>query len=90
MRANKFFNVFTGNFFETLNSLMRDKDLEWPKLKAFTDDKLKLASMVIYGIDTVENIVGMGENSGKHHFLPFPQCSYMLSCPGCLKLRIVW
>ena len=35
--------------------------------------------MVISVFDTVENIVGKGENAGYLHFLPLPQCFHKAS-----------
>ena len=40
--------------------------------------------------DTVENIVGKGENDGNQHFLFFPQCFQKVSFPSSLKVGIVW
>ena len=34
---------------------------EWSKLKAFADDKIKLAKMMVFVLDRVESIVGKGE-----------------------------
>ena len=45
----------------------------WPKSKAFADDKLTVAQMMIFFFfDGVENIVGKGENACGQHFLLFP------------------
>ena len=44
------------------------------KFKAFADDKSNLAKMLIFLLDSVENIVEKGENAGYQHFLLFPQC----------------
>ena len=48
--------------------------LDVTKLKAFADDKINEAQMMISVFDRVENIVGKGENAGPKHFLLFPQC----------------
>ena len=40
--------------------------------------------------DSVENIVGKGENAGYQHFLLFPQCVQEASSWGSLKGGIVW
>ena len=40
------------------NSLPNDKFLDWFKLKALADEKTKLAKMMIFVCDRVENIVG--------------------------------
>ena len=56
-----------------INSLPNDKILDWSKLKALADnkikvtEKLKIILKIILG--RVENIVGNGENAGYH---PFP------------------
>ena len=57
------------------NSLPKDKILNWSKLKAFADDKLKVAKIMTFVLDSVENIVGKGENA---------------SFSGSLKVGIVW
>ena len=49
---------------KSFNPLPNDKILDWSKLKAFADDKFVLES--------VENIVGKGENVGLPAFSPFP------------------
>ena len=56
-----------------INSLPNNKILDWTKLKAFADDKLDNAKIMISVYDWVENIVGKGENLGYQHFLFFPQ-----------------
>ena len=49
----------------TFNSLPNDKNLDVTKLKAFTDDKLNVAKMMIQLFNWVENTVGKkGENAG--------------------------
>ena len=60
------------------------------KLKAFADDKLNVAEMVISALVRVENIVGKGENAGYQHYLLFPQCFQKASFSGLLKVGIVW
>ena len=42
------------------------------KLKAFAEDNLYAANLMIYVFDRVENIVGKGESAGYQHFLLFP------------------
>ena len=39
--------------------------------------------------DSVENIVGIGENAGYQHFLLFPQCFQKGSFSGLVKVGIV-
>ena len=58
------------------------------KLKAFADDKLNTAVMMISLIDRVENTVGKGENAGYQYFLLFPQCFPKPSL-GSLKVGIM-
>ena len=57
----------------TLTLCQKGKILEVTKLKAFADDKLNSAKMMISLFDRVENTVGKGENAGYQHFLLFPQ-----------------
>ena len=54
-------------------SLQNDEILDWSKLKAFADDKLKCENQKLkFDMGRVENIVGKGENGGYQHFLLFP------------------
>ena len=46
-----------------INSLPNNKILGWSKLKAFADDKLKVAKIMIFVFDSVENIVGNEEKA---------------------------
>ena len=64
------------------NSLPNNKILDWSKLKAFADNKIKVAKMMISVFNRVENIVGKGENAGYQHFLLFPQCFQKLVSQG--------
>ena len=43
-----------------------------PKLKAFADDKLHVTQNIAFAFNSVENIVGKGENADYQHFHPFP------------------
>ena len=56
------------------------------KLKAFADDKLNVARMLISLLHRMENTVGKGENAGYQHFLLFPLCFPKPSSLGSLKL----
>ena len=47
-----------------LTLLPNDKILAWFKLNAFADEKINEVKMVIFVFDSVENIVGKGENAG--------------------------
>ena len=53
-----------------VNSLPNDKILDMTKLKAFADDKLNNAKMIIFLFDRLENTEGKGENAACQHFLP--------------------
>ena len=70
--------------YASFNSLPNNKILDWSKVKAFADDKFKVAETRISVFDRVENIVGKGENAGYQHFLLFPQCfqkaSWVIKC----------
>ena len=91
MLVTKIFSVFFPTmFFYPINPLPNNKILDMTKLKAFADDKLKVAKMTISLFDGVENAVGKGENAGYQHFLLFPQCFLKPSYLGSLKVGIVW
>ena len=45
---------------------------------------------MIYAFDSLENIMGKGENAGYQHFLFFPYCFQKLSISGLLKIGIMW
>ena len=76
----------------SLNSLRNDQTLDWSKLNAPADDKIKFLKMMIPGFDRVENIVGKGENGG---LLQCFQRAFYLLCiqralyPGSSKVGIV-
>ena len=58
-------------------------------MKAFADDKIKLAKMSIFVFDRVEKIVGKGENTGTQHFLFFLQYFQKFSTLAYLN-TILW
>ena len=68
-------------------TLPNDKILYVIKFKAFADDKINLAQMMISVFDRVENIVGKGENAGNQHFLLFPHCFQKVSILEVVKCR---
>ena len=72
------------------NSLPNDKILDETKLKAFADDRMNEAQMMISVFDRVENIVGKGENAGYQHFLLSPQCFQKDPFLWSLKAGVVW
>ena len=80
-------NVFDFTFFD---SLPNDKIVDWSKLKAFADNKIKALEMMIFVFDRVENIVGKGENAGYQHFFFFPQCFLKAIHSGSLKVGTEW
>ena len=73
-----------------INSLPHDKILDWFKLKAFADDKMKPTEKLKFVLGRVENTVGKGENAGYQHFLLFLQCFQKASFSGASKVGIVW
>ena len=46
-----------------VNSLPNDIILDWSKLEAFTDDKIKVAKIMIFVFERVENIVEKEDKS---------------------------
>ena len=72
-----------------VNSLINDQILDWSKLKAFAEDKIKLAVKLKFVLERVENIVGKGENAGYQHFLLFPCCFQKASYTRSLNVWIV-
>ena len=56
-----------------INASQNDSFIDLNKFKAFADDKLNVAKIMISVFDRVENTVGKGENAGYQHFLLFPQ-----------------
>ena len=71
------------------NSLPNDYFLDGTKLKAFADDMLNVAKIMIHVFDIVENIMGKGENAVYQHFLLFPRCFQNASFSRSLKVGIV-
>ena len=72
-----------------VNPLRNGKILDWFKLKAFAEDKITVAEMMISLSDKVEKIVEKGENAGYQHFLLFPQCFQKPAISGSLKVWTV-
>ena len=67
------------------NSLPNDKIIDWSKFKAFADNKINENEQLKFGLGTVENIVGKGENAGYQHFLLFTSCFQRASFSRPLK-----
>ena len=74
----------------SFNSLPNNMVLDLTKWKAFADDKINEAQMMISVFDRVENIVGKGENAVFQHFLLFQQYFQKASFMGSLKVGIMW
>ena len=51
-----------------INSLPNGKILDWSKLNAFADDKMKVTEKLLFVYRNAENIVGKGENIGYQYF----------------------
>ena len=83
-------SIMIHDMSSSINSLPNNKILDVTKLKAFADDKINAAQMMISVCDRVESIVGKGENSGYQHFLLFSQCFQRASFLGSLKVGILW
>ena len=75
---------------ERVNSLPNYKILDWSKLKAFADDKIKVTEKLKFVLERVENIVGRGENAAFQHFLLVSQCFQKASYTRSLKVWIMW
>ena len=69
--SNQFFNSRHSPL-QKLNSLPNNTIPEMNKLKAFADDKINVAQMMISVSDRVESILGKGENADYQHFFLFP------------------
>ena len=76
---------YDGANYSSFYSLPNDKIFDVTKLKAFADDKINIAQMMISVFDWLETIVGKGENAGYQHFLLFPQCFQRAYFLGSLK-----
>ena len=72
-----------------LNSLPNNKFLDWSKLKALADDKMKLTEKMKFVLEMVENILWNAENAGCQHFLLFPQYFQKASVCRSFKAGIV-
>ena len=59
--------------FPSFSSLSNDKFSVLSKLKAFADDNSNVTKMTKFAGDSLENIVGKGDNAGYQHFLLFQQ-----------------
>ena len=70
--------------------LPNDKILELTEMRAFADDKVNDAKMMIFFLDRVEKLWGKGKNAGYQHFILFLQCFPKHSSLLLLKVGIVW
>ena len=82
------FPTLLKTFHIFINPLQNGEILDRTKSKAFVDDKLDLAKIMIFVYDMAENIVGKGENAGFQLFLLFSQCFQKASYT--IKVVIVW
>ena len=71
------------------NSLPNDKILARFKLKAFADDKLKVANMMIFVLDGIENIMEIGENAGLPAFSFFSTFFFFRKASLTMSSKIV-
>ena len=81
--------IFSISYY-AFHSLLNDKILDWSKLRAFADNKIKVLKMMIFVFDRVEKNV---ENRRKCWLLAFSPFSTMFSkafYPWSLKAGIVW
>ena len=74
----------------SVNPLPNNKILDWSKLKAIADDKMKVLKMVIFVFDMIENIVEKEGNASYQYFLFLPQCFQKAFYSRSLKVRIMW
>ena len=58
----------------------------WKYLQTAADQKV--AQMMKFVLDRVENIVGKEDNAGYHHILLFPESFHKPSLPGPVKVWI--
>ena len=89
MSNDLFPRCFVRNLYpkKSFNSLPNDKISDQPKLKAFTDNKIKAIEKLKFVQGRNENIVGKGENAGFQHFLLFLQCFQKACFKGVVKSR---
>ena len=67
-----------------INPLPENKIQALSKLKAFADDNFIVAQMMQTFFESLENIVGKGENAGDPHFLLFHNIFKRLLAQVCL------
>ena len=75
---------------EDFNSVPNNKILDLSKLRAFADNKIRLARMMVFVFDRIENIMEKGENAGYQYFLLFPQCFQKVFNSRSLKVGTLW
>ena len=63
-------------------------EMDWTKFKAFADNKLNVAKIMISISDRVKNIVVKGENACYQYFSPFPQLFEKVFFSGSLNLGL--
>ena len=72
------------------NAFTDDENSTLSKSKTFADDKINVTLIIISIFDSVENMVGKGENASNQYFLLFLHCFEKTSFPGTSKGVIVW
>ena len=70
-----------------INSLPKGECLDWSKLKAFADDKMKMTKKLRFLLGKEEKFVGKGKNVGYQHFLLLPQCFQKASLSSSLTIK---
>ena len=73
----------------SLDSLPKDKILDWSKQIEFADEKVIEAQQLNFCIGSIENIVGKGKNAGLQHFPHFPECFQRASFSMSLEDGVV-
>ena len=73
-----------------INSLPNDKILTWSKLKSFADSKIKVADIMIFVFNGLENILGKEKMLDTSIFSFSHNVFNRLFTSGSLKVGIVW
>ena len=59
-------------FLRVNNSLTNSEIVDWPKMKALTDDPINMTYKIEFCLGKGENIVRKEENAGFQHIIFFP------------------
>ena len=87
MKLDEYHQNGPSNRVDWAKSLPNDTIFDNKKLKAFAEDKINVAQMMISISDRVGNIVGKEENAGYQHFLLFRQCFQKAFFSAVVKSR---